>query len=199
MKKNNANTETTLQKGVFYIIAFVFLMIPLNLFLTVLILFKLDNYEQEYLNPIVDYCLVEAIQPKSNSNEFKPINVLTPEKEIKTPQTENYTQIIKDLKGVWIGKVSHYSRAGCLGCSKTLTMANGEPLDDSRLTIAFNKAPLNSRVLVKNLDNGKSVEATVTDTGGFESLGRIADLTPAVAKALETKTDISTVQIKLIK
>lgn len=93
----------------------------------------------------------------------------------------------------WTGKVSHYSRAGCLGCSKTLTMANGQPLDDEALTIAFNQAPLGTRLKLTNLDNGKSVIVTVTDTGGFERLGRIADLVPAVARALETKTDITNV------
>jgi rare lipoprotein A (peptidoglycan hydrolase) len=96
----------------------------------------------------------------------------------------------------WKGKVSHYSRSGCLGCSATLTMANGETLDDERLTIAFNKLPMNTQVRLTNLDNGKSVVATVTDTGGFEKLGRIADLVPAVARELETKTDVSDVLIE---
>lgn len=100
--------------------------------------------------------------------------------------------------GTWEGKVSHYSRAGCLGCSKTLTMANGQPLDDEALTIAFNQAPLGTRLRLTNLDNGKSVIVTVTDTGGFERLGRIADLVPAVARALETKTDITLVRFETL-
>lgn len=99
---------------------------------------------------------------------------------------------------VWTGKVSHYSVAGCLGCSPTLTMANGEVLSDSRATIAFNWLPMNTRVRVTNLDNGKSIEAIVTDTGGFNSLGRIADLTPAVSGYLETKTDVSEVKIEVL-
>lgn len=96
----------------------------------------------------------------------------------------------------WVGKVSHYSVSGCLGCSPTLTMANGEPLSDERATIAFNWLPMNTKVKVTNLDNGKSIEAVVTDTGGFNSLGRMADLTPAVYKYLETKTDITNVEIR---
>lgn len=100
--------------------------------------------------------------------------------------------------GLWEGKISHYSRAGCLGCSTTLTMANGQPLDDEALTIAFNKAPLGTRLKITNLDNGKSVIVTVTDRGGFERLGRIADLVPAVARALETKTDVSTVRLETL-
>lgn len=100
--------------------------------------------------------------------------------------------------GTWVGKVSHYSRAGCLGCSATLTMANGQPLNDEALTIAFNWLPMNTKVRLTNLDNGKTCEATVTDTGGFNKLGRIADLVPAVARALETKTDVSQVKIETI-
>lgn len=96
----------------------------------------------------------------------------------------------------WVGKVSHYSRAGCLGCSETLTMANGQPLDDNAMTIAFNWLPLNTQVRLTNLDNGKSVIATVTDTGGFNSLNRIADLVPAVANELGTKTDVTNVLIE---
>ena len=99
-------------------------------------------------------------------------------------------------KGKWTGYVSHYSRSGCLGCSATLTMANGETLDDNRATIAFNWLPMNTRVRVTNTDNGKSIEAIVTDTGGFNRLNRIADLVPAVANYLETKTDRSLVIIE---
>jgi rare lipoprotein A len=66
------------------------------------------------------------------------------------------------------------------------------------MTIAFNKLPLGSKVRITNLDNGKSVEAIVTDRGGFEKLGRIADLTPAVRDALNTKTDITQVEIEVI-
>lgn len=75
------------------------------------------------------------------------------------------------------GKASYYSREGCLGCSPTMTMANGEPLDDNRLTVAYNDAPLNSYVTIKNTKTGQSVTAKVTDTGGFERHGKIIDLT----------------------
>lgn len=100
--------------------------------------------------------------------------------------------------GTWEGKVSHYSRAGCLGCSATLTMANGQELNDDAYTIAFNHLPLNTKVRLTNLSNGKSVEAIVTDRGGFEKYGRIADLTLAVARALESKTDVSIIKIEKI-
>lgn len=111
-----------------------------------------------------------------------------------TPEVE----IIEENNETWIGKVSHYSRAGCLGCRADLLMRNGEPLDDSRPTIAFNWLPMDTKVKITNLDNGKSIEAIVTDTGGFNRLGRIADLTPAVYQFLETKTDVSNVKIEVL-
>lgn len=84
----------------------------------------------------------------------------------------------------YIGIASFYSRAGCVGCSKTLTMANGETLDDYGLTVAFNRVPLNHVVAVTNMITGKSVRAKVTDRGGFERLGRIIDLTIATRDAI---------------
>lgn len=104
--------------------------------------------------------------------------------------------VVDGEKRSWQGFVSHYSKAGCLGCSATLTMANGETLDDNRATIAFNWLPMNTQVRITNLSNGKSMVATVTDTGGFNRLNRIADLVPAVANNLETKTDQSLVLIE---
>ena len=84
----------------------------------------------------------------------------------------------------YTGIASYYSRAGCVGCSKTLTMSNGEPLDDSRLTVAFNRAPKNTFVVVTNLKTGQSIQAKVTDRGGFERKGRIIDLTIATRDAI---------------
>jgi len=84
----------------------------------------------------------------------------------------------------YTGIASYYSRAGCVGCSKTLTMANGQALDDSGLTVAFNRAKLNTFVTVTNLKTGQSVRAKVSDTGGFERHGRIIDLTMATRDAI---------------
>jgi rare lipoprotein A (peptidoglycan hydrolase) len=96
---------------------------------------------------------------------------------------------IRQEGNVWYGKVSHYSRAGCIGCDPNFIMANGQPLDDNAFTIAFNHAKMNSRARVTNLDNGKSVIVDVTDTGGFEQYDRIADLTIAVGNAIGTKSN----------
>jgi len=85
----------------------------------------------------------------------------------------------------WRGEASYYSEDGCLGCSPTLTMANGERLDDARLTIAMVPETvrayklLNRNVNVRNSKTGDNVVATVSDTGGFSRYGRIADLSVA--------------------
>ena len=84
-----------------------------------------------------------------------------------------------------IGTASFYSREGCAGCSASLTMANGQPLDDSKLTVAYNRAKLGTLVKVTNVSNGLQVIATVTDTGGFEGLNRIIDLTIATRDAIK--------------
>jgi len=95
-----------------------------------------------------------------------------------------------------VGLASYYSIAGCLGCSPDLTMANGERLDDSKITVAYNHAPLNSYIGIINLDNHKWTIAKVTDRGGFERHGKIIDLSVATKDALGCK---STCRVELVK
>lgn len=91
------------------------------------------------------------------------------------------------------GEASYYSRAGCLGCSESMTMANGEILDDSKLTLALTPEMvrthklLNDTVVVENVSNGKTVRARVTDTGGFGRYNRVADLSVATRDAIGCK------------
>lgn len=168
----------------------VYAVILLGLFVITAIIigvFAIKGFAQE-TNAYALSCALNACD--STFLTPMPTPTTAPVKPSPTPQV-NASKSIS-----WTGKVSHYSRAGCLGCSATLTMANGEPLDDSRPTIAFNNLPMNSQVKITNLDNGKSMVATVTDTGGFKKLGRIADLVPAVANELETKTDVTNVLIE---
>src|SRR5574340_1427569 len=57
------------------------------------------------------------------------------------------------------GKASYYSTTGCVGCSSTLTMTDGSILDDTRLTVAFNRAPLGTVLLITNTENKIYVHA----------------------------------------
>ena len=65
--------------------------------------------------------------------------------------------------------------------------ASGEPYDMYRLTAAHPALPLGTRVLVTNLQNGRSVEVRVNDRGPTVA-GRIIDLSYAAAQALGAVT-----------
>jgi len=107
---------------------------------------------------------------------------ITPTPEI-TPKVVPTTSPNAPQKPV-SGKASYYSVAGCLGCSPDRTMANGQRLDDTALTVAYNHAPLNSYLTVTNNRTGQSVRAKVTDRGGFERHGKIIDLSVATKNAI---------------
>lgn len=99
-----------------------------------------------------------------------------------------------------VGEASYYSESGCLGCSPTLTMANGERLDDSKLTMALvpdmYRKYKNMNLKVTNNSNGKSAIIKVTDSGGFAKYNRVADLSLATKEMLGCK-DICQVTISL--
>ncbi|MBI4022440.1 MAG: hypothetical protein HY372_03710 [Candidatus Andersenbacteria bacterium] len=99
------------------------------------------------------------------------------------------------------GEASYYSRDGCLGCSASLTMANGQPLDDEALTMAIGANQnhlVGHAATVTNLSTGKSVKVLITDTGGFyqERYGnRVADLTIGTKNAIGMKGGLGQVRI----
>jgi len=94
----------------------------------------------------------------------------------------------------WMGKATYYSKAGCDQCSEGQIMSNGKPFNENAHTIAFMRAPLGSIVLITNMDNGLSCVAEVTDHGGFEEYGLIADLSLAVKEKIK---GISGMNIKI--
>lgn len=101
------------------------------------------------------------------------------------------------------GEASYYSRTGCLGCSPSLTMANGQSLDDAALTMAIgaDKKHLVGRTAkVTNLATGQSVNVRITDTGGFYRARygqRVADLTVATKQAIGMKGGVGQVRIEV--
>ena len=64
--------------------------------------------------------------------------------------------------------------------------ANGEIYDKNALTAAHKTLPLNSYVIVTNLDNGKSIKVRLNDRGPFID-NRIIDLSEAAAGGLGIK------------
>jgi hypothetical protein len=64
--------------------------------------------------------------------------------------------------------------------------ATGESFDMNGLTAAHRSLPLDSRIRVTNLDNGKLIEVKVNDRGPYID-GRVLDLSMKAAERLEMK------------
>lgn len=110
-------------------------------------------------------------------------------KELEVPEPISYDAT---------GQASWYGEADdeCVGCREDRLMANGERYNEDAMTLAYWNVPLNSEVQVTNLDNGKTIKAKVTDTGGFQAeYGRVADLSKGLKNALGC-TDLCQVGIK---
>jgi rare lipoprotein A len=77
--------------------------------------------------------------------------------------------------------------------------ASGEIFDMNKLTAAHKKLPFGTKLLVKNLDNGKTVAVTVNDRGPYRE-NRILDLSYAAAKKIGiVGSGEARVGIKLVK
>ncbi|MCR5820319.1 MAG: septal ring lytic transglycosylase RlpA family protein [Bacteroidaceae bacterium] len=64
------------------------------------------------------------------------------------------------------------------------TMSNGEPYNKDSLTCAHLKYPMGTKLLVRNLTNGKEVVVTVTDRGPY-TRKFVIDLSRAAARELD--------------
>ena len=117
-----------------------------------------------------------------------------------------------DNQRSWKGKISIYSATygGCLYCKKYFDengqlyylTASGERLNDSLFTLAANFGNLGDMVSVCNLSNSKCVGAKLNDRGPYANdkngVQRIADLSMAVASALNAETDKSIIEISKV-
>jgi rare lipoprotein A (peptidoglycan hydrolase) len=91
-----------------------------------------------------------------------------------------------------IGKASYYGK----GYWQGRKMANGQPFDYTKLTMACWWLPLGTQARVTNLENGLSVIVEVTDRGPAHVLHRVADLSQAAAEVLDyTAKGLATVLI----
>lgn len=102
------------------------------------------------------------------------------------------------------GKVSFYSKDGCLGCSENQTMGNGRVFDEMAMTLAVpcqdvlsGTIRYGTKVKVINTDMGHSVVGEITDCGGFRKYNRVADLSKGMYQELEAKTDITNIRIEI--
>ena len=105
-------------------------------------------------------------------------------------------ELAKPVEPDWVGYASWYGEADdeCIGCRADRIMANGRVFDEGGLTVAFNRASLGTMLKIRNPFTGQGVVVEVTDTGGFEPLGRIIDLSKGVKEAIGC-TDLCYVEI----
>jgi rare lipoprotein A len=76
--------------------------------------------------------------------------------------------------------------------------ASGERFDPHKLTAAHRTLPLDTKVKVTNLENGKSIEVKVNDRGPYIP-GRVLDLSTQAAKALGMeKEGLALVRIEIL-
>jgi len=90
------------------------------------------------------------------------------------------------------GKASFYAMS--FAGRKT---ASGEVFDPEALTMAHRTLPLGTRVRVTNLRNQRSVEVVVNDRGPAVE-GRIADLSPAAARAIGLTDGLADVRLEVL-
>ncbi len=98
------------------------------------------------------------------------------------------------LRGeIWYGNASWYG-AKFQG-RKT---SNGEKFNKNKLTAAHRELPFNTKVLVTNLQNNKSVIVRINDRGPFKST-RIIDLSEEAAEKLDLKKQgIAYVKVQVV-
>lgn len=131
----------------------------------------------QLISPVIWSCVADCDSVQESTGQEEATN-LEPKKQSFVGEAS------------WYGEEDHE----CLGCRADRLMANGERFNENARTLAFNHLPLNTEVTVRNLDNGEIIEATVTDTGGFNSLGRIADLSEGLKNLLGC-ADICNVEV----
>jgi rare lipoprotein A len=76
-----------------------------------------------------------------------------------------------------------HAQSGLASVYSDVETASGEPASDDGLTAAHRSLPFGTRVLVTNLNNGRTVIVRINDRGPFIA-GRVIDVTPAAARAL---------------
>ena len=132
----------------------------------------------------------------------------------------NYLRVNTALAGVWVAVLFFH---GCTGHTSykphpELTSyketgvasyyamkfqhrktASGELLNNNSMTAAHKTLPFGTEVIVRNLNNGKSIKVRINDRGPFVK-GRIIDLTRAAFSKIEAlDKGIAKVEIRVVK
>ena len=123
------------------------------------------------MSGMTDCCVEKA--PKTVYETVKEVKLVKDTIKTEKPLREAKKQGIKGL-------ASHYGK----NYGKKRKMANGDYYNPHKYTCAMTLYPMGSKVLVKNVKNGKSVEVEVTDRGPFVK-GRVIDLSVKAAEELD--------------
>jgi rare lipoprotein A len=97
----------------------------------------------------------------------------SPSKTVKKDRSVRTVNAIETGEASWYGPDFHGRKT-----------ANGETYDMDGLTAAHRTLPFNTKVLVENLDNGKTVEVRINDRGPFAK-DRIIDLSRGAARQVD--------------
>lgn len=110
---------------------------------------------------------------------FMPARSFVPTKPLPSPPPEKPTRRIGLVKHRQMVGLASWYGAHWQG----RITASGKPFNDRKMTAAHRTLPLDTRVKVTNLENGRSVEVTITDRGPYVP-GRVIDLSKAAARKL---------------
>lgn len=166
-----------------------------------------DNWQLIAVVGLIALLLWIMTLPTEPDSQLKKLESMSQQLEKIRTQNDEMIKVLNDIKTqsqskplsqqapkkTISGNASTYSEQGCLGCDKDRIMANGQPLDDDRRTVAIACRYDNGRcrlafglgteVKIINAKTGVAAVATATDTfGGIH--GRIADLSLATAQAV---------------
>jgi rare lipoprotein A len=110
---------------------------------------------------------------------------------VVTPQVKKEAPKPEGPKVEQVGEASWYGAT-----FQGKETANGETFDQNKLTAAHPTLPLGTKVVVTNLETGKSVGVTINDRGPFVK-GRKIDLSHAAAQKIGmTKKGVAKVKIE---
>jgi rare lipoprotein A len=105
----------------------------------------------------------------------------------------------KPEAGGWVGYTEKGKASFYADKHQNQKTANGERYDHNLNTAAHRTIPFGSQLKVTNVENGKSVVATVNDRGPY-ARGRIVDLSKSAFDSIaSTSTGVIDVQIEVIE
>lgn len=140
----------------------------------------------------------------SGKTRLPATNPVAPVRSAPAPMSDSTTQLVEaqpgepDLDAVQvvdqIGIASWYGNQ-----HQGRLTASGERFDERKLTAAHRTLPLDTKLKVTNLENGRSIEVKVNDRGPYIP-GRVLDLSTQAAKMLGMdKEGLALVRIEIVQ